>query len=323
MAGVMVLNVSCKGNAVTNPSNATGAPYELIISVSQERWDGEIGDTLRSIFLEPVEMINQREPLFDVLRINPEGLTGFIRQHRNVLIVQLNSEVKEPASYAQYDAYSKPQIVVTVVAPNTNSMVRYLTDNRKELQDLFESVERNRSVTHNRAFQEKILSGDVAKMFGMKMDIPKGYRLRTSSGDNFMWISNELPLASQGIVIYTYPYTGRDDLLTENIIKMRNEFVANIPGPSEGSFMATSFHVDPEVGYIKIHDRSWVETRGFWDVEGDFMGGPFINYTTVHPHTNQVIAIDFYVYSPQKPKRNLLRSLEHIIYSVDFPEYTE
>lgn len=59
--------------------------------------------------------------------------------------------------------------------------------------------------------------------------------------------------------------------------------------------------------------------RGFWDVHGDFMGGPFVSYTTVDTATNRVFTLDCYIYSPKNPKRNYMRGVEHLLYLVKFP----
>lgn len=62
--------------------------------------------------------------------------------------------------------------------------------------------------------------------------------------------------------------------------------------------------------------------RGFWDVEGDFMGGPFVSYTTVDTATDRVFTLDCYVYSPKLPKRNYMREVEHLLHLVKFPAAT-
>ncbi|MCB0408861.1 MAG: DUF4837 family protein [Flavobacteriales bacterium] len=53
-----------------------------------------------------------------------------------------------------------------------------------------------------------------------------------------------------------------------------------------------------------------------WYVKGDFMGGPFINYTFVDEKRNKVISIDGYVYAPRFDKREYLRELEALIRSI-------
>ena len=57
-------------------------------------------------------------------------------------------------------------------------------------------------------------------------------------------------------------------------------------------------------------------------MHGDFLLGPFVSYTTVDTDTNRVFTLDCYVYAPDlnKPrKRNYMRGLEHLLYSVRFP----
>ena len=71
---------------------------------------------------------------------------------------------------------------------------------------------------------------------------------------------------------------------------------------------------------MKIGDRTWAELRGFWDVENDFMGGPFVSYSTLDEATGRVLTIDGYVYSPKLDKRNFMREVEHLVYMIDFPK---
>lgn len=71
---------------------------------------------------------------------------------------------------------------------------------------------------------------------------------------------------------------------------------------------------------MKISDRTWAELRGFWDVENDFMGGPFVSYSTLDEATGRVLTIDGYVYSPKLDKRNFMREVEHLVYMIDFPK---
>ena len=63
--------------------------------------------------------------------------------------------------------------------------------------------------------------------------------------------------------------------------------------------------------------------RGFWDVANDYMGGPFVSYTTINDATNEVFTIDCYVHSPKYGKRNFLRPLEHLVYLISFPKSVE
>ena len=205
--------------------------------------------------------------------LNPGALKDLILRHRNILIIQLNPQTAEPSSVAQYDVYARPQIIVTLTAPDTNGMVRYLSENRQELQQLFEISERNRAVENNRKYGEKGIDREIRSLFGIDMNIPRGFSIKGRSGEDFLWVGNDVRTATQGLVLYSYPYAGAEDFAPENLIKRRNEFTGRIPGPSEGSFMATEDYIRPEVEYIRIDGKLWARMSGFWYVENDYMGG--------------------------------------------------
>ena len=156
----------------------------------------------------------------------------------------------------------------------------------------------------------------------MEIKVPKGYVLAKQT-DDFLWARYEYPTASQGFFVYSYPYEGPESLSLDALIKARNRFAALIPGPSDGSYMITSDAFEPGYRLFRLEGRLWCELRGFWDVEGDFMGGPFVSYTTVDTETNRIFTLDGYVYAPDlnKPrKRNYIRGIEHLLYTIHFPE---
>ena len=323
VAAVIVSMTGC--DAFKTPEqiekSAQGKPYELIVVCPQAEWTGEVGDSLRAIFTAPVPYLNQTEPLFDVLRVLPSGFENLVTRHRNVLQVLVDAEVEEPAAAVQYDLYAQPQIVVTLQGPTQQSLVDYLGAHREELLYVLEKAERDRTIDFGRKFPDKFLAGLVKEQFGVDFSVPQGYKLR-AKGDDFLWISYEFPQASQGFFIYSYPYTGKQALTVEALTEARNRFAARIPGPSEGSYMITADVYEPDLRTFRLEGRLWVELRGFWDVKNDFMGGPFVSYTTVDTTTQRVFTIDCYVYSPKNHKRNYMRELEHLLYLISVPDKT-
>ena len=312
----LVIFVGCKDGTPNNSASSQGAAYELIVVCAQPQWEGAVGDTLREILLHPVHMINQREPLFDVLRVLPAGFNKLVTKHRNILIINVSENQQEPQILVRTNVYATPQLVVTVSAPDNATMAQFLDESRSELLSLFELAERERDLNAMAKYGPKNLEDTILNRFGLQLDLPVGFTLRSEKPD-FMWLSYEMPQSSQGLFVYSYPYTGREDFTLEALVAARNRFAALIPGPSDGSYMITV--PDAEMKYKKINGRSWAEMRGFWDVHGDFMGGPFVSYSTVDTQTKGIITIDCYVYSPKLPKRNYLRALEHIVYSASIP----
>lgn len=297
---------------------AQGKPYELIVVCPQQEWTGEVGDTLRAILTAPVPYINQTEPLFDVLRVTERGFTQMVVDHRNILKVLVDPSLKETSVAVQYDLTAQPQIVMTLQGPSDRALTQYLSEHREELVYALEKAERDRAVKNNRAFNNPGIESAIRKDFGITMAVPKGYTLAADEGD-FVWARYEYPSASQGFFVYSYPYEGRQSLSEEALLAARNKFAARIPGPSDGSYMTTSEVFPPAYRMFRLEGRIWCELRGFWDVAGDFMGGPFVSYSTVDTATNRVLTIDCYVYSPKLHKRNFLRGVEHLLYGVEFP----
>lgn len=298
---------------------AQGAAYEIFTVTPREVWNGPLGDTLRAVLAAPVEAINQKEPLYDLYTITPQGFKGMIERHRNLIRLEVGAQYPQPEMTVQYDLYSAPQIQVNITGPNDSVLAAYISEHRSELQHIFDMTERDRYVAYLNEYGERRIEEQIEEKFGFKMRIPVGYAIRNNTIDNFMWISFEHRHASQGIVIYSYPYTGRADFEAEALVARRNEFMKLIPGPADGSYMKTGDVLPPEVRHMRINGRFWAELYGFWDVAGDFMGGPFRSYSTLDTENNRVVCVDEYVYSPRLPKRNYLRQLETLLYTVRFP----
>ncbi len=298
---------------------AQGSPYELIVVCSQPLWEGALGDTLRSVITTPIPYLAQREPHFDLLRVTEQGYNKLVVRHRNILRCVVSPDIEETAMAVQYNLNATPQIVLTLQGNSEEAVTKYLSDNRQQFLDVLEATERKRTLSNTSKYNNIFLEKLVKERFGIEMSIPKGYTLRSEHGDNFLWLSYEYPVASQGILIYSYPAKGGAKALQPDaLLEARNKYAALVPGPSDGSYMTTFVDYTPDYRSYRLDGRLWVEMHGLWEVNGDFMGGPFVSYSTVNTTTNCVVTLDMYVFSPKNPKRNYLRELEHLIYGVTF-----
>lgn len=331
VAILLLSAISCKSfHSLGSKKSAQGSAYELLLVCNNSEWESPLGEALRTLFATPVEVINQVEPKFDVLRITANNFTNILPAHRNILKVLCSPDVKECGVYASYDVVSSPQIVLTFQGPSIEAMVEYLNKNGESLLDVLEKAERDRTIAVAYKNGAKTLESKIHELFGITIHLPQGYLLRSASKD-FLWASHEYPVASQGFFIYTSPYVGKQSLTTESLVKARNVAAQNIPGPVDGSFMTTVSQIPniedngyvafvPDRREVLVNGRPWIELRGLWDVENYFMGGPFVSYTTLDEATGRLLTIDCYVYSPKDGKRNLLRQLEHLVYCVEMPE---
>ena len=320
-AAVAFLVTGCGGTETTYKRDATGAPYEIIVVADHDVWDGPAGDTLRAMFYRRFPKINRQETSFDVLRVLPKGFAKLITRHRNILMTDIDPTLTQASIGLANDTWAKPQTVLTASAPDMASLTALINDNRDDIMMLLEKAEKDRDVAAAQGHTPPPIAEKIRDKFGFEMSTGPGYTIRSESED-FLWLSYEMPASSQGIVIYTYPFSGSLDFSLENLRSRRDEFVKRIPADNPGSHMATN----PDPGYIEvvyktIDGRPWAEMLGFWDAVGDFMGGPYRNYSTLDMANQRVIAIDFYVYSPDPrfSQRNYIKQLEHFLYTVNIP----
>ncbi len=315
-----LLSISCDAlhTVTSNKVNSQGSPYELIVVCNQPEWEGALGDTLKTILRAEIPYLVQPESFFSVYRVTQQGYDNLILKHRNIFIVNVVPSLDESSITVQYDVNATPQIIMTLQGPTQASLTEYVSENRDNIMRVLESAERDRDIAYGQKFSVATLDKLIKNKFDIDMKIPQGYTLR-NEGDDFVWLSYEYPTASQGVLLYSYPAEGNVSLSWEALLEARNKYAAKIPGPTDGSYMTTFMEVEPDYRMFRSHGRLWVEMRGLWEVEGDFMGGPYVSYSTIDVRTNQVFTLDCYVYSPKLGKRNFLRGVEHLVFNVEIP----
>ena len=120
----------------------------------------------------------------------------------------------------------------------------------------------------------------------------------------------------QDVLIYSYPATGEGDFDKAEIIRRRNEMArTNVPGMYDNTWMTTSEGFPVSIEYLGYRGRRFVQTRGYWEVENDYMGGPFVSHSFYSPDGSRIIVAEAFVYSPRFDKRQYLRQVESILYS--------
>ena len=125
---------------------------------------------------------------------------------------------------------------------------------------------------------------------------------------------------TQGVLIYKYPIVQGEEMMgLDNILKNCNEVLKNnVPGMFENTYMTISDFARPSIEYKKYKGLDFAEIRGFWEVQNDFMGGPFVSHAFYSKDGKDVIILQGFVYAPKYDKRHYLRQVESIIYSFEW-----
>lgn len=314
-AGVLI--TSCKSSPKLMPS-ISGKAGEVVVVINKAQWESDPGIALRSILAVDQAFLPQKEPLFTLVNIPENAFASIFQSHRNLILVNITDQAKESKIVYQENVWAAPQIAITISAPDSKSAAEIILKEKDKLENALLQAERNRNIQNAKKYEEISLRNLVTETFGGSPFFPSGYNLRKKT-ENFIWISYETTYVNQGIFIYKFPFKDSTDFSKENLIAKRNEMLKqNVPGQLENTFMTTYLLQEPGIRWINYNKRNFVEIRGLWEVENDFMGGPFISHFFLDKDGQNIIGLEAFVYAPRYPKRNYLRQVESIIYSFEF-----
>jgi hypothetical protein len=300
---------------------STGSSNELLVVTNDKAtWDGAAGDTLRAFFAAEFPGLSQPEPMFDLTNIAAANLNDLFKKYHNILIVEINPEAAETISERKKNVWAEPQMVIKVTAPDLPEFYREFNDKKEVFLQYFVELERERTLALHRMASDIRLSRTIENKFAVSLPIPGGFYLAKEAPD-FVWLRHKVTKARQdvelSIMIYSMPYQDTVVFNPKHIIQWRNTLtLEHIPGPSPTSFMKVSQQFVPPVfdTIAGLPGGFAVEARGLWEVENDFMGGPFVSYTFADTVHNRVLTLDGYVYNPNNEKRDYLRQLEAIFF---------
>ena len=310
------------GSEIKKARSVGGTSEILMVTQNDEQWNGQMGQAVRDFFEQEQYGLPQPEKNFKVAHINLDALNDMFKKHRNLIIAKIDKDIKNPLVETQHNLDSEPQFVIRITASSPESWVRAFETQKDGLKLIFDDNERKRFLEYFRPMTDSKLVAQLKNKFGISMNVSEGYVI-AANGDNCMWLLQRGEDKDMSFVIYELPYKDTADLNLNNIIKVRDSIVQKyIPGPLDGSYMTTDKEfVKPVSKVLPDFPAGYaVETRGMWNVVGDFMAGPFLSYSIVDPTSSKIITAEGWIYYPNKEKRDLLRQQESILYSLKFAE---
>ena len=304
--------------------NISGKAGEVIVVINKGDWEGQVGNTLRDTLACECPYLPQREPLYTLINVAPQGFTSIFSVHRNVILMNISSAVTEPGVVFKKDVWAAPQCVIYVNAINAESAVQLIKDNSAKIKVTLEQAERDRVIANATRYEELKLRPIVTKIFGGTPHFPSGYQIKKKT-DDFVWITYDTQFTMQSILMFKYPVEkGQDMMSLDNIVRNTNTVLKNnVPGMFENTYMTITDFVSPSLEYLRYKGRDFAQMRGFWEVHNDYMGGPLVSHIFYSPDGSEMIEILGFVYAPKYDKRHYLRQVESIIYSFEWAKTEE
>lgn len=324
--------------------SSSGTLAEVVVITDARSADSGFKASVQNAFRKSLEgQPPPGEEMFKVLFTNESFFKGYFQTHHNIfvfltpegapalskvidpkLIDKLVNVIKtNPNSFGvlQENVFAMNQSVFFVLAKNKTEMETKIVEKKDELLALAVQHEAKTGLIKltgtNGSKKDSVYINSMSQK-GYGISLPASYRVSVNN-DEFMWarkVSSSKELA-HNILLFSAPYTSQNQLTTDGLLKIRNEFTKKyVPGPTDGSYLGYSSVIKPTRNEQDFRGKYSIEIRGWWDVKGDFMGGPSYIRAVVDEAKGRIIFAEGFLYYPNESKAVELRELEVLVNSL-------
>jgi hypothetical protein len=299
---------------------ATGTPYEIVVSVDKKNWEGEVGQAVKADLESDIPGLPQPESSFRIMYALPDNFGTLLRYVPNILFVNINDRMYTAATL-QYenDRWAKGQAILTMSAPDAQSVLDFLSQHKNEISRFFSRVEMNRATVLLEKSFNAVVRDTLKQQFDILLNIPPDMKAIRGKKD-FFWVSNDAKKGRTDLIVYTFPYTDVRTFTADYLVAKRDSVLKqNLPGAFPDSYMATETLFDVDYSAITLRGKYCGVMRGLWKMVGDMMGGPFVSHIRLDEANHRIVVVEGFVYAPETNKRNFIRKIESALYTLRLP----
>lgn len=305
---------SCKNDKESTLRKTAGKINTISVIIEDQLWNADVGDSIRNKFASPVIGLPQEEPLFNINQYPVKLLEGFMTDTRAIIVVKKGEKNKFKIVK---DQYASPQNVFHISGKTNEDIIASLEKHAPQMIQIIKEAEIAESQKINEL--SHINPTVILNKFHINVQVPSGYAYVLQKS-NFMWLKKEIIGGNTSFLIYQVPLSAikKDKDVISNIIRIRDSIgKLYITGTEPNTNMITEEAYAPYLSKIVFDAKKTYETKGTWELNNDFMSGPFINYAIIDTQYNRILVLEGFCYAPSKEKRDLMHELESIIKSVE------
>ncbi len=325
--------------------DAVGAEVEIAIVIDLERWNGEIGNTLRDELSPWIGTLPAPERMFKLVHVplTDKKALKRLKTLKNIVFAAPISDSTAEARFLRSildedgeagisggisvvvprrDLWRKKQQVFYVLARNEEASVKAIRTSAENIRYAFNSIVRERiGEDMFRKGRQLDIEQHLMEKHGFAVNAQHDYFIAIDTTD-FVWLRRTVNSDSWRSVFVSWIDDASPNSLTpEWIYEARQRLTETWITGTMGGFVAIDFRRDLETENIDFLGRFGYETRGLWhmighDENGNLIeygaGGPFVNYSFYDETTRRIYMIDGMVFAPGFEKREFLRHVEII-----------
>ena len=301
----LITALSCSDNQQKLLPASSGNINNISVVTNDELWEGAVGEVIRENFGRPIYGLPQIEPIFSLSHIPSKVFSGFATKSRTILKIDVS---ENEGVFNFKNTYASPQRIIQITANSPDKIIEIINENLNSIYSTMyfnEIQEKQRRISKNLNKTQAI-----KKNTGVSLKFPSAYRV-AKADTNFVWIRRDIETGSVNLFIHR-----QRNQIEQSIIEKRDSISKiYIPGPVENTYMSTDLIYTPNTQQINVGGKQVFETRGLWEIEDQFMAGPFLNFQ-IKLGDDDFIMLDGFVYSPGSTKREYIFELEAIMRSL-------
>ena len=297
--------LSCSDNQQKLLPASSGNINNISVITNDELWEGAVGEVIRENFSRPIYGLPQIEPIFSLSHIPSKVFSGFATKSRTILKIDVS---ENEGVFNFKNTYASPQRIIQITANSPDKIIEIINEN---LNSIYSTMYFNEIQEKQRRISKNLNKTQAIKnKTGVSLKFPSAYRV-AKADTNFVWIRRDIETGSVNLFLH------RQRNQTEQSIIEKRDSISKIyiPGPVENTHMSTDLIYTPNTQEINMGGKQVFETRGLWEIEGQFMAGPFLNFQ-IKLGDDDFIMLDGFVYSPGSTKREYIFELEAIMRSL-------
>jgi len=265
--------------------------------------------------------------------------TNLIKQDLNGEKLRRAQEDSDYNTMIGKDKWAKGQMLVYLFGNNQDALFKNMREKfptiARRINDFDQNLIQKSAYVYG---ESNLLNNKVKELMGIDMHIPSDYNLALEKsqpsiltqgkqitedavpGVDFLWMKRQTDKELSNIVVYSIPYTSKDQFKKQQIINLINKVGKEyISSTIEDSYLIVN-DIDLPVFTtdLKINGRYAIEARGVWEMENDFMGGPFISYLIHNEKEGKLVLLNGFVYAPSQDKRNYMQEIATVLKNTEF-----
>jgi hypothetical protein len=308
----LLIIVSCDKEVKNFKPQSSGRINSISVIIDKPSWNGKIGDAIREKYASEFIGLPQVEEAFTLNYIPYEAFTGFGRTARNVIYI---NKKKQDRPRMIRDRYARPQLFLEVSGLDNESIIQGILSSFEFSSAQFQNGE----ITENKnRILNSLLKDTGLDSLNISLKIPSAYSVFKNEPET-VWLQKPLKNGTSNLIIKDLNSSVSDfeKINLNDVVSLRDSIGKEfIPGRVENSYMITEKEYLPYISYQTVNGFEAIETRGTWEVKGDYMGGPFINYIIKDTLNKSLLYVEGFVFSPSQRKRDKMIELEAVIKSM-------